>query len=96
MAMFQSPLKTRTCSWSSLRGISLKHLEILTLLSDGSGSFIIVQKKQERMVQVVSVGSLLVLMVVLCWCSNSMAMSKKVGRLRRVFWDKQWENIKEN
>lgn len=71
MAMFQSPLKTRTCSWLSLRGISLKHLDILTLLSDGSGSFIIVQKKQERMVQVVSV-------VVLCWCSNSMAMSKKV------------------
>ena len=40
------------CSWSSLRGISLKNLEILTFLIDGSGSLIMVQKKQDALVHV--------------------------------------------
>ncbi len=70
----------------------MKHLEILTLLSDGSGSLIVAQKKQERMVHDVSVGSLLVLVVLLCWHSDSMAKNKKVG----VFGMDDGERLKDD
>lgn len=79
MAMFQSPLRARICSGSSLRGISSKNLEIFTLLSDGSGSLIKVQKKQRRLVHVGWAKWLVFLAVVLCGQRDSIAKSKKVG-----------------
>ena len=51
MAIFHSPLKARTCSWSSLRGICLKQLASFDLLREESVSEMM-QKKQEQLVHV--------------------------------------------
>lgn len=49
MAMFQRPLKTKTWSFDSVRGISLKIDASFDLLRKGFGSFML-QKKQDGFV----------------------------------------------
>lgn len=66
MAMFQRELSARTCSWSFLRGKSLKSLLILDFLREGLGSFM-VQKKQEALVHKGSEGNLGVILVLWFW-----------------------------
>lgn len=51
MEIFQRLLKTKTCSWSSLRGICLRKWPILVRLREGSVSDIM-QKKQEQFVHI--------------------------------------------
>ena len=49
MAMFQRPLRTKTWSFDSVRGISLKIAASFDLLRKGFGSFML-QKKQDGFV----------------------------------------------
>lgn len=76
MAMFQRELSARTCSWSFLRGKSLKSIMILDFLRSGFGSFM-VQKKQEGLVHKGSEGSLGDFLV-LFWDCNSMVGEEKL------------------
>ena len=79
MAILQRPLKTRTCSLSSLRGIFLKYWAILALLTEGSVSDMM-QKKHEQLVHVGVAGSklLLVLVVEICGIWDSMVDRNKL------------------